>query len=72
MALVSLHPNLNVAQFRSPGNRIFIIEGLFTVLVGVVSKWWITDWPETASFLNDDERSLLLARLAQDTGEAKS
>ncbi|KAI3329765.1 major facilitator superfamily domain-containing protein [Ustulina deusta] len=50
---------------------IFIIEGLFTVLVGVVSKWWITDWPETARFLNDDERSLLLARLAQDTGEAK-
>ncbi|KAI1272103.1 major facilitator superfamily domain-containing protein [Xylaria sp. FL0933] len=50
---------------------IFILEGLFTVLVGVISKWWITDWPETASFLNDDERSLLLARLAQDTGEAR-
>ncbi|KAJ3557628.1 hypothetical protein NPX13_g9888 [Xylaria arbuscula] len=50
---------------------IFILEGLFTVVAGVLSKWWITDWPETAKFLNDDERSLLLARLAQDTGEAK-
>lgn len=50
---------------------IFILEGLFTVLVGAVSKWWIADWPETARFLNDDERRLLLARLGSDTGEAK-
>ncbi|RWA07634.1 hypothetical protein EKO27_g7470 [Xylaria grammica] len=50
---------------------IFILEGLFTVVVGAISKWWITDWPETAKFLNDDERSHLLSRLAQDTGEAK-
>lgn len=53
-------------------DRIFILEGLFTVLVGAVSKWWIVDWPETAKFLNDDERRLLLARLETDTGEAKS
>jgi hypothetical protein len=54
------------------GNRIFIIEGLITVVIGVASKWWIPDWPENAKFLNDDERRLLLARLAQDTGEARS
>jgi MFS family permease len=51
---------------------IFIIEGLITVVVGVLSKWWIADWPETAKFLNDDERKHLVARLAQDTGEATS
>ncbi|KAI0515168.1 major facilitator superfamily domain-containing protein [Xylaria bambusicola] len=50
---------------------IFILEGLFTIVVGVISKWWIADWPETAKFLTDEERSLLIARLAQDTGEAK-
>ncbi|KAI3320549.1 MFS general substrate transporter [Xylariaceae sp. AK1471] len=50
---------------------IFIIEGLITVVIGAVSKWWIVDWPETASFLSDDERRFLLARLAQDTGEAR-
>ncbi|POS69076.1 hypothetical protein DHEL01_v212528, partial [Diaporthe helianthi] len=27
--------------------------------------------PETAKFLNDDERKILIARLAQDRGEAK-
>lgn len=41
-----------------------------TVVIGVVSKWWVTDWPETASFLNDDERALLIARLSSDSGAA--
>jgi hypothetical protein len=51
-------------------SRIFIIEGLITVVLGVVSKFWIADWPETATFLNESERALLIARLSADTGEA--
>ncbi|KAF2993364.1 hypothetical protein E8E14_000085 [Neopestalotiopsis sp. 37M] len=50
---------------------IFILEGLLTIVVGCVSKWWIVDWPETASFLSADERQVLILRLAQDTGEAR-
>jgi len=50
---------------------IFIIEGLVTVVVGVVSKWIVVDWPETATFLNEHERAMLIARLAADQGEAK-
>ncbi|KAF2738263.1 MFS general substrate transporter [Polyplosphaeria fusca] len=49
---------------------IFIIEGLVTVVIGLVAKWWVTDWPETASFLNDEERALLIARLSADSGDA--
>ncbi|KAI1862386.1 uncharacterized protein JN550_010248 [Neoarthrinium moseri] len=49
---------------------IFIIEGLLTIVIGLVSKWWIADWPETAKFLNDEERKMLLSRLAQDTQDA--
>jgi hypothetical protein len=49
---------------------IFIIEGAATVVVGLLTKFWLVDWPETASFLNDAERSLLLARLSLDTGHA--
>ena len=47
-----------------------IIEGLFTVVVGVITKFWVTDWPETAKFLTEDERTLLVARLSTDTGDA--
>jgi hypothetical protein len=50
--------------------RIFILEGLLTVIVGIISKWWIPDWPETARFLQDDDRTLLIARLADDVGDA--
>lgn len=41
------------------------------MVVGVISKWWIPDWPETAKFLSDNERAMLVSRLAQDTGEAR-
>ncbi|OAL36975.1 hypothetical protein AYO20_03744 [Fonsecaea nubica] len=45
---------------------IFIIEGLFTVVVAVASYWIVPDWPETAKFLKSDERELLIRRLAMD------
>lgn len=50
---------------------IFIIEGLATVVIATASKFIIVDWPETAKFLNDEERSLLLRRLSVDQGEAR-
>lgn len=37
---------------------IFIIEGIFTVLVGIASFWVIQDFPDTAKFLSEDERML--------------
>ncbi|KAF5589555.1 nicotinamide mononucleotide permease [Fusarium pseudocircinatum] len=45
---------------------IFIIEGAATVVIAIWSYWMIPDWPETAKFLNDDERALLVDRLAAD------
>lgn len=50
---------------------IFIIEGLATVVLAVVSKFIIADWPETAKFLSEEERALLIRRLASDQGEAR-
>jgi hypothetical protein len=52
-------------------SRIFIIEGLMTVVIGVAAKFMVVDWPETAKFLNGDERALLVARLALDAGDAR-
>ena len=51
--------------------RIFILEGIVTVLAGLISKLWIPDWPETAKFLNEDERAMLMQRLSQDIGDAR-
>lgn len=50
---------------------IFIWEGLFTVVVGVASKFLIPDWPEKAKFLKPEEKQLLIARLTADVADAK-
>ncbi|KAL2865433.1 major facilitator superfamily domain-containing protein [Aspergillus lucknowensis] len=50
---------------------IFILEGVATVVLAVIAKFIIVDWPESATFLADDERAVLLRRLAEDQGEAQ-
>ncbi|ETI22443.1 hypothetical protein G647_06518 [Cladophialophora carrionii CBS 160.54] len=45
---------------------IFILEGIFTVVVAIAAYWLVPDWPETAKFLKPAERELLIARLAMD------
>jgi sugar phosphate permease len=49
---------------------IFILEGIFTVIVALFSFWILPDWPETAKFLKDDERQLLIRRLELDVKDA--
>ncbi|EAW07665.1 allantoate permease family MFS transporter [Aspergillus clavatus NRRL 1] len=50
---------------------IFIIEGLATIVVAVIAKFIVVDWPEASTFLTGEERALLLRRLAEDQGEAR-
>ncbi|RAK80017.1 MFS general substrate transporter [Aspergillus fijiensis CBS 313.89] len=45
---------------------IFILEGLATVVIGVLSYWLVYDFPDRAAFLSADERKRVLRRLAAD------
>ncbi|KAJ3512288.1 hypothetical protein NLJ89_g3607 [Agrocybe chaxingu] len=45
---------------------IFIIEGLATVVAGAVSFWIIQDFPDTAKFLTEAERTVVIRRLQGD------
>ncbi|KAL1747872.1 major facilitator superfamily domain-containing protein [Schizophyllum fasciatum] len=45
---------------------IFILEGLATVLAGVLSFWIIQDFPDTAKFLSPAERAVVIRRLQAD------
>ncbi|TPX12370.1 uncharacterized protein E0L32_007017 [Thyridium curvatum] len=49
---------------------IFILEGIATVLIAVYAYFTTPDWPQTAKFLSEQERAILLARLAADTPDA--
>lgn len=45
---------------------IFIIIGLATFVVGILSIWLVHDFPETAKFLTEPERKLVIDRLIAD------
>ena len=49
-----------------------ILEGLATVVVGIISYWMVQDFPVEATFLSSDDRARVLRRLAADKqGSAK-
>ncbi|CEJ92339.1 hypothetical protein VHEMI07998 [[Torrubiella] hemipterigena] len=45
---------------------IFIIEGLATVLVAILSFWMVYDFPDEAKFLSEEDRQRVLYRLSRD------
>jgi MFS family permease len=45
---------------------IFILEGLFTVMIGFAAFWLVPDFPEDATFLTESERRQIIHRLALD------
>lgn len=47
------------------------MEGLITVVISVLFKPIVVDWPEQANWLTPEEKQLMLRRLALDVGPAK-
>lgn len=43
-----------------------ILEGLATVVVGLFSWWFVHDFPDEATFLSEDDRARVKARLRAD------
>lgn len=51
---------------------LFIMEGLPAVIFGVVTLYWLTDLPEQARWLKDDEREWIVGELAREKHEKKA
>lgn len=45
---------------------IFILEGLVTVIASLISFFVIPDFPDTATFLTEEERAFVIHRLQED------
>lgn len=45
---------------------LFILEGIPAVLVGVITLFYLTDWPHQAHWLRDDEREWITRRLDEE------
>ncbi|CAB5163926.1 putative MFS transporter [Rhizophagus irregularis] len=49
---------------------IFIIEGLMTVIVSIISYFLLSNYPEKTKWLRDEERKYVVERLKYDAGKA--
>ncbi|KAF8252440.1 putative MFS transporter [Wilcoxina mikolae CBS 423.85] len=49
---------------------IFILEGALTCLVGILSYFFIPDFPEDVTWLSNNEREWVLTRLRKDVGKS--
>ncbi|OLY81474.1 High-affinity nicotinic acid transporter [Smittium mucronatum] len=49
---------------------IFLIEGAISIGFGILSFFLIVDYPETAKFLNEEEKELITRRIRADQGSA--
>ncbi|KAJ7105469.1 major facilitator superfamily domain-containing protein [Mycena crocata] len=58
--------NMDGIGGRPAWSWIFILEGLVTILAGIASYWIVQDFPETATFLTETERTFMIRRLQGD------
>lgn len=42
-------------------------EGLLTIVLAISAYWWISNYPKDVSWLTDDERACVIARLEGDS-----
>ena len=61
-----------ISQHYADNPRVFIIEGLFTILLAITSFFLIAPLPENVTFLTPSEKTLLLKRLEGDQLTATS
>ncbi|KAF2238121.1 putative MFS transporter [Viridothelium virens] len=55
---------------------MFLVQGLISCVLGIVTYWWIVDFPENADqsflFLNKDEAEFAVRRIQKDRGDVQA
>ena len=64
--LASAIANMNGIRGMSSWRWIFILEGIATILIGVAAFFVVSDFPEDARWINEEERSFIAARAANE------
>ena len=50
---------------------VFILEGILTILIGIISFFLISDFPEEARWLSEEERKFVIARAGTSKGQGQ-
>ena len=52
---------------------MFVVQGLVACIIGIITYWWIVDFPEKAEqsfyFLGEEETKIAVARIQRDRGD---
>ncbi|KAF1941294.1 MFS transporter [Clathrospora elynae] len=61
-----------IAHMRNVGGYagwrwIFILEGILTIIIATISYWFISNYPDTVTWLSKEEREFIQARLKADS-----
>ena len=64
------HERITVNSILLSVYRIFILEGMLTVIVAIIAFFVLVDYPETATFLTVEERAFVTYRLRYDGQDA--
>jgi len=59
-----------ILQKSFHGTHLGIAEGALTCIVGFSMWWLIADFPETVTWLTDEEKAFVKARLEDDVGDS--
>ena len=64
---------LGVHWLNQPGWRwLFIVEGIPAVVFGIVTIYYLTDWPREAKWLPDDEKAWIIRELEREKQQRKA
>jgi ACS family tartrate transporter-like MFS transporter len=64
---------LGVHWMNQPGWRwLFIVEGLPAIVLGIITWFYLTDWPREAKWLPEDEKQWIIGELEREKHERKS
>src|SRR5436853_593814 len=51
---------------------LFVIEGIPAILLGFITIWYLTDWPEKAGWLPDNEKTWITTKLQKEKKAKKT
>jgi ACS family tartrate transporter-like MFS transporter len=64
---------LGVHWMNQPGWRwLFIVEGVPAIVLGIITAFYLTDWPREAKWLPDDEKQWIIHELDIEKKQRKS
>ena len=68
--LASAIANMQGVRGYNSWRWVFILEGIATIIIGIIAYFLVADFPADARWLSAEEREYVLARTATDDGTA--